>query len=922
VIVSTDARGYSTRYVYTGLNQVAAVIDPNANVRRSVFNPIGEMVQTIDGNGHSTNFGFNVVGQQNSVTDADSNVAVTIFNVTGSTLETIDPNGNPTVNTLDADDRAVKVKDPLGNVTSISLDPAGLVVSSTDGNGKVTLYQYNKDSEETGVVDPLGHQVENVYDKLGELVATYDGNHNGMFSGFNGNGQATGTGLATGSSTTKAFNGLGQTTQATDPDNNLTRYLYNLDGWQVAQIDPLGHFSYVAFNPNGQPTQKVDADGRIINATYDPAGRMTGQVWLGANGAQADSLSWQFDHADNVTTASDNYGSYTFTLDAANFVTRQVDPFNITLNFSEDHNGNVTQVTDSTGGTENSFFNGDNLLTSRRFSGGPSNSQLRIDVTYTPDLQVSQLSRYSDTAGNNLLGKTQNTWDVAGNITEIKHTNAANTVLEDFTYVLDAGNRLSSETDTINGTGTTTNYGYDTSNQLTSAGSSTYSWDSNGNTTLSGNRINPNNQLATDGVWTYTYDPAGNVIQKVGVSGGADAGVTWVYGFDNLNHLASATQYVNGTLQIQEVHIYDVFGERVEQDVTQSASTTVTKFAYNKISGNNNVWAELNSSNQVQTRLEYLNAIDAVFAQISSSGVEDWYLADHLGSVRGLMNNSGTLADAITYNAWGAISSESSPLAGDLAKYAGYQFDSATGMDYVQARWYDPATARWESGDPLGLAPDSNPSRYVHNGPTNLADPSGLFPRPPEEVIEVPPVKFPKALPDGTPVIIKGWDNVLLKWYDEQGWSWHWDEAHQHWDRQPPPGSGLQKQIYDKTGKPIDPKLRHGPTIRDPAKRGRPGKGGRGGGRKGGGGSKHIDYDAGMNRPSPPGVTKPPAGLLGKTVQILGRAVIVIGVVGIIDEIVNPGDPNQTIIIWGGMPPESAYYQWYLDKTKPAPGGT
>src|SRR5262249_42111286 len=182
----------------------------------------------------------------------------------------------------------------------------------------------------------------------------------------------------------------------------------------------------------------------------------------------------------------------------------------------------------------------------------------------------------ADTDGNNPVGKPQNTWDPAGNVTEIKHTNASNTTLEDFTYQYSPGDLVTSETDTINGTPTTTNYTYDVSNQLTGANSSTYSWDANGNATNTGDQVSPANQLTSDGTWNYVFDPVGDMVQKTGVSGGSQSGVQWVYGFDNAHHLASASKYVSGVLQVQETNIYDVYGNRVEEDITQGGSTTVT----------------------------------------------------------------------------------------------------------------------------------------------------------------------------------------------------------------------------------------------------------------------------------------------------------------------------------------------------------
>jgi RHS repeat-associated protein len=170
---------------------------------------------------------------------------------------------------------------------------------------------------------------------------------------------------------------------------------------------------------------------------------------------------------------------------------------------------------------------------------------------------------------------------------------------------------------------------------------------------------------------------------------------------------------------------YDVFGNLVEEDITQG-STTVGKFAYNLVSGNGNAWGDLNSSNQVQTRREYLDAMDAVFARIASDGTEAWYLPDHLGSIRGLMDNSGSLVDTLTTDAWGNVTSESSPSTGDRFKFGGGQWDATMNLEHFGERWYDPMVARWVSQDPLGLGPDSNPYRYVHNGPTNSPDPSGL----------------------------------------------------------------------------------------------------------------------------------------------------------------------------------------------------
>jgi RHS repeat-associated protein len=114
-----------------------------------------------------------------------------------------------------------------------------------------------------------------------------------------------------------------------------------------------------------------------------------------------------------------------------------------------------------------------------------------------------------------------------------------------------------------------------------------------------------------------------------------------------------------------------------------------------------------------------------------------WYLPDHLGSVRGIVDSGGRLVDTLRYDASGVLTAESNPSGGEgaaggggvypglLPRYAGYEWDSALGLYHVGARWYDPSQGRWLSRDPLGLAADSNPYRYVENNALNYSDPSG-----------------------------------------------------------------------------------------------------------------------------------------------------------------------------------------------------
>src|SRR5439155_24025868 len=122
---------------------------------------------------------------------------------------------------------------------------------------------------------------------------------------------------------------------------------------------------------------------------------------------------------------------------------------------------------------------------------------------------------------------------------------------------------------------------------------------------------------------------------------------------------------------------------------------------------------------------------DQLFARIGASGSTGWTFAGRLASVRAIMwlgdGGIGGLSDKIWYDGYGRSTSESNPAFGGRYKWTGRELDAETGLQYNRARYYDAATGRWISQDPLGFdAGDSSLYRYVKNAPSANADPSGL----------------------------------------------------------------------------------------------------------------------------------------------------------------------------------------------------
>jgi RHS repeat-associated protein len=90
-------------------------------------------------------------------------------------------------------------------------------------------------------------------------------------------------------------------------------------------------------------------------------------------------------------------------------------------------------------------------------------------------------------------------------------------------------------------------------------------------------------------------------------------------------------------------------------------------------------------------------------------------------------------------NAFGAL--EGASAGGGTNTESGYTGASTPnqtgGFTYLRNRWYDPATGRFLTQDPIGLAGGVNLYAYAGNDPVAYSDPFGLCPKCPDEVASV-----------------------------------------------------------------------------------------------------------------------------------------------------------------------------------------
>jgi RHS repeat-associated protein len=130
----------------------------------------------------------------------------------------------------------------------------------------------------------------------------------------------------------------------------------------------------------------------------------------------------------------------------------------------------------------------------------------------------------------------------------------------------------------------------------------------------------------------------------------------------------------------------------------------------------------------------------------TTTGTITYLHHDQAGSTRLLTGSTGTVTGKCTYGAYGAPTCEgttTTPLG-----YDGQYTSSDTGLIYLRARNYDPATGQFLTVDPE-VGTTRAPYNYAEDNPLNEADPTGLgnwlnlgLPSPGEVAESLNPIKY------------------------------------------------------------------------------------------------------------------------------------------------------------------------------------
>jgi len=734
----TDPLGRVTDFdydVFGRLTQVTFAVGTVDEASRGYeYDLAGNQTAVTDENGNRSEFIYDALNRLTQITEADPDGAgpllspVTFFTYDGrgNLIEATDAAGSTTESFYDSLDRMTLTRDAGGNETTFSYDPEGNLIAVTDPNGNTTAFIYDARDRRTTSTDPDG----------GVTVFRYDSDDNLLF--------------------------------LTDPNGNRTRFLYDARNRLIREEDPLGAVTLHNYDAVNNLTSKTDRNDRVTQLEYDDLNRLISETWKEAGGAIANTIDYAYDKASNLLSVFDPVSSLTFTYDSRDRV-KSVDNTGtlagsglpgVVLDYTYDGVGNVLRVTETIVGLAGAAtayqYDALNRMTGITQQGAAGSNpgsvaDKRVDLGYNALGQFSSINRYSDLTGTQLVIGTDYQYDALNRLINMSHApgSAPGSPVAFYSFEYDAASRITALTD-VDGR---TDFNYDDRDQLTGAsrdvadarGDEDYTHDANGNRVEShlhddGYVTGTNNRLLSDGTYTYDYDAEGNMIRKMEIVSGEVREFEW----DHRNRLIRVTDRssVGGIITNEAQYIYDALNRRiaktVDTDGAGAAVATTEHYVYDRM----HVALEFTDADgpgaAEQPVLTLRNlfgpSIDMILAQevILPDGMPTgdeirWLLADHLGTIRDIVDNAGAVLNHLVYDSFGNILSQTDPLIATRYAFTGREFDVETGLHYYRARYYDAGIGRFVSEDPIGFdGQDTNLYRYVRNGPHGRIDPFGL----------------------------------------------------------------------------------------------------------------------------------------------------------------------------------------------------
>jgi RHS repeat-associated protein len=671
VLIATDPLGNVTTNTYDSHGNLLSVTTPSpssgvsGSVTQFAYNSLGELTQIIDPLSHVTTLTYNSVGLIATITDPQNNVTSYGYDARGNRTTVTDATQHVTTFTYDAGNRLTQIAYPDSTTTSFTYDSRGRRTAVTDQNGKTNTYAYDDTDRLTSVTDAANNVTQYSYDTENNLLSITDAN---------------------GHATSFAYDAFGRVTQTTFPSNLSELYTYDALGNLLTKTDRRGNSIQYLYDALNRLTQKTYPDSTNVEYVYDLAGK----------------IQEVNDPTGTYALAYDNVGRLVGTTTSYSFLASR----NFTTAYSYDAASNRIGFTDPEAGSTTYAYDTLNRL-----------STVTPPAAFTSGsfgFSYDALSRRTQMTRPNGIN-TNYTYDSLSRLLSVLHQSNASTI-DGAVYTVDAAGNRTSKADQL--AGVTSNYAYDPLYELTqvtqlTSTTESYSYDPVGNrlsalNTLPSYSYNTSNELTSTSSTSYTYDSNGNMLTKTAGSN------TTTYAWDYENRLTAVTlPGTGGTVTFK----YDPMGRRIEK----VSPTFTSVFVYD----GDNLVETTNSTGAVVARYTQTQNVDEPLAELRS-GTTTYYEADGLGSVTSLTNAAGVVANTYAYDSYGNTTGSSGSVSNPF-QYTGREFDTETNLYYNRARYLDAATGRFISEDPIGFSGGADFYAYVANDPVNWIDPLGLF---------------------------------------------------------------------------------------------------------------------------------------------------------------------------------------------------
>lgn len=672
------------------------------------------------------------------------------YDYVGNLLTQQEPN---LVNADSAEFSVQNVYNALGNIvktTNINKKSAtneyntttGLLSKSTDFNGNATSYTYNCFNQLYTETLPTGGKQINYYDVNGNVAKVdtlresnvydsvryvYDSrNRNIAVIGNDGEKDVvTQYEYDAVGNRTKLVQGLEEVSdlnKLSGKDYSMNTYKYNYRNQCISATDAMGQTQTYEYDLFGNVLKSVDRNGDTISYAYTPLGHLTS-----VNSSKDNtSISYLYDKLGNRISMTDMTGTtnyryntynqlvketkgsvvkdYTYDLNGNQISFKITDNGKVTLDETYSYN-NLNQVSGITAADITANFTYDsngNMLTYRRNGISTSYTYNSVNMPTSVTTNKGSVRYEKDTMTYYLNGNKKTTNDVNNNTT---------------TYIYDGLGRLSSEknTDGYSALYSYDNYGNRIEKAVDDGDNSQnvcYTYDKN-------NRLTSETFAVQGGQETnrYFYDANGNQTYKnieksiISTQKGYslqlnDSGNGTEYEYDGLNRLVKAD---DGT----SVATYTYDGNNLRQSKTVNGITT--QHIYNGM----NVVQEKERNSLKATYHRADNQI--IYSEVNGS--KNFYVYNAQGNVSKLVNTAGETVSDYTFDAFGVQRTVNGDVYNPF-RHNGEYYDEELGYTYLRNRYYDNASGRFISEDPV--RDGGNWYSYCNSNPVNYVDYFGL----------------------------------------------------------------------------------------------------------------------------------------------------------------------------------------------------